>query len=72
MRVEIENSYPLSPIQHGMLFHTLYGRYRPDGLLEIVGRLDDQVKIRGVRVEPDEVTAILSQHPALKECVVVA
>jgi hypothetical protein len=25
MRVEIENSYPLSRIQHGMLFHSLYG-----------------------------------------------
>jgi amino acid adenylation domain-containing protein len=48
------------------------GRYRPDGVLEILGRADDQVKVRGVRVEPDEVSAILSQHPALKECVVLA
>jgi amino acid adenylation domain-containing protein len=48
------------------------GRYRPDGLLAILGRLDDQVKIRGVRVEPDEVTAILSQHPEVDSCVVVA
>ncbi len=48
------------------------GRYRPDGSLEILGRLDDQVKIRGVRIEPSEVTASLSQHPAVKSCVVVA
>ncbi len=47
------------------------GRYRPDGTLEILGRLDDQIKIRGVRVEPAEVTAILSQHPAVTSCVVV-
>ena len=33
------------------------GRYRPDGLLEISGRIDDQVKIRGVRIEPAEVMA---------------
>ena len=39
------------------------GRYRADGTLEILGRLDDQVKVRGVRVEPDEITAILGQHP---------
>jgi amino acid adenylation domain-containing protein len=48
------------------------GRYRPDGLLEILGRLDDQVKIRGVRVEPDGVAAILARHPAVQACCVVA
>src|SRR5262249_43761695 len=47
------------------------GRYRPDGMLEILGRLDDQVKVRGVRVEPAEVTAILSQHPLVEDCIVV-
>lgn len=47
------------------------GRYRPDGTLEILGRVDDQVKIRGVRVEPAEVTAILSQHPLVDYCIVV-
>jgi amino acid adenylation domain-containing protein len=47
------------------------GRYRADGSVEIHGRLDDQVKIRGVRVEPDEVTAVLSKHPAVKSCAVV-
>jgi acyl carrier protein len=48
------------------------GRYAPDGILEILGRLDDQVKIRGVRIEPAEVTAILARHPAVESCVVVA
>jgi acyl carrier protein len=47
------------------------GRYAPDGTLEILGRLDDQVKIRGVRIEPAEVTAILSQHPLVDSCIVV-
>ena len=46
------------------------GRYRPDGTLEILGRLDDQVKVRGVRVEPGEITAILGQHPHVKACFV--
>jgi len=48
------------------------GRYRPDGTLEILGRLDDQVKIRGVRVEPNEVNATLAQYPAVKSCFVMA
>jgi amino acid adenylation domain-containing protein len=48
------------------------GRYRPDGLLEILGRLDDQVKIRGVRIEPGEVTAVLSRHPKVSSTVVIA
>ena len=48
------------------------GRYRLDGTVEILGRLDHQVKIRGVRVEPDEVAAVLARHPGVRACVVLA
>lgn len=48
------------------------GRFRLDGSLEIVGRLDHQVKIRGVRIQPDEVTAVLRTHPEIDSCVVTA
>ena len=34
--------------------------------LDILGRSDSQRKIRGVRVEPAEVEAVLSQHPAVE------
>ena len=47
------------------------GRYRPDGTLLVMARLDHQIKIRGVRIEPDEVTAVLSQHPGVRACAVV-
>ncbi len=47
-------------------------RYRVDGAVEFLGRIDYQVKIRGFRIEPGEIEAALSQHPAVKEAVVVA
>ena len=46
-------------------------RYLPDGNIEFLGRIDNQVKLRGYRVELGEIEAALSQHPAVKNSVVV-
>jgi amino acid adenylation domain-containing protein len=46
------------------------GRYRPDGVVELLGRSDHQVKIRGFRVEPAEVAAAISAHPDVTEAAV--
>jgi amino acid adenylation domain-containing protein len=45
-------------------------RYRPDGSIDLQGRQDAQVKIKGVRVEPEEVEAILARHPQVHSSVV--
>jgi acyl-coenzyme A synthetase/AMP-(fatty) acid ligase len=47
-------------------------RHLDDGNIEFLGRLDNQVKVRGHRVEPGEVEAVVRQHEALSDCVVVA
>ncbi|MDZ7959078.1 MAG: amino acid adenylation domain-containing protein [Aulosira sp. DedQUE10] len=46
-------------------------RYLPDGNIEFLGRIDNQVKIRGFRIELGEIEARLSQHPNVREAVVV-
>ncbi|SHM86937.1 amino acid adenylation domain-containing protein [Chitinophaga sp. CF418] len=37
------------------------GRYREDGMLELLGRNDDQIKLHGVRVEPGAVSSSILQ-----------
>ena len=48
------------------------GRYLPDGNVEHLGRVDRQVKVRGFRIEPGEIEAVLTQHPAVRETAVIA
>ncbi|NJM75029.1 MAG: amino acid adenylation domain-containing protein [Acaryochloridaceae cyanobacterium RU_4_10] len=64
-------------IQHPRTGERLYrtgdlGRFRPDGVIEFVGRADFQVKINGQRIELGEVEATLQQYESVNGAIATA
>jgi len=46
-------------------------RYRPDGVIDYLGRIDQQVKVRGYRIELGEIEAVLESAPEVERAVVI-
>jgi amino acid adenylation domain-containing protein len=46
--------------------------FRPDGSVEFRGRVDHQIKVRGLRIELEEIEAVLAEFPGVREAAVVA
>jgi amino acid adenylation domain-containing protein len=45
-------------------------RWRPDGVIELLGREDHQVQVAGARVELEEIESVLCEHPAVRDAAV--
>ena len=67
------NNYSLLPHSPTPLLYKTgdKARYLADGKIEYLGRIDNQVKIRGFRIEIGEIEAVLTQHHAVEEVVVI-
>ena len=48
-----------------------YAVSRPDGEIEIKGRIDNQIKLRGLRIEIGEIESNMGKYPGVKQAVVV-
>ncbi|MGX8693859.1 MAG: amino acid adenylation domain-containing protein [Methanobrevibacter sp.] len=48
-----------------------YAVSRPDGEIEIKGRIDNQIKLRGLRIEIGEIESNIYKYPSIKKAVVV-
>lgn len=63
---------PFSPAPGARMYRTGdLGRWRPDGVLDCLGRVDFQVKLRGHRIEPGEIETLLRARDDVKDAVVV-
>jgi amino acid adenylation domain-containing protein len=75
-RTELTDRFFIHHAFNALLNTRLYktgdrARYLPDGNIEFLGRTDHLVKIRGFRIELSEIEAVLNQHPAVSENVVI-
>lgn len=60
--------HPFSDLPGARLYRTGdRARYRPDGTLDLLGRIDNQVKLRGFRIELAEVESVLRSNAGVLE-----
>jgi amino acid adenylation domain-containing protein/non-ribosomal peptide synthase protein (TIGR01720 family) len=63
--------HPYAKVQGERLYKTGdLARIRNDGKIDYVARRDNQIKLRGYRIEPNEITAAILQHPDVNTAIV--
>lgn len=68
---ETEKAFVANPFGPGKMLRTGDLARVVGDSFEILGRVDSQVKINGQRLEPEEVSSVLSRHPAVVNAYVV-
>jgi non-ribosomal peptide synthetase component F len=68
---ETEKAFVANPFGPGKMLRTGDLARVVGDSFEILGRVDNQVKINGQRLEPEEVSSVLSRHPAVVNAYVV-
>jgi non-ribosomal peptide synthetase component F len=63
---------PFSDIPGARMYKTGdLARFRPDGAAVWLGRKDRQVKVRGLRIELEEIEAVINEYPGVSEAIAV-
>lgn len=67
-----KNKFLIHPVTKERIYKTGdIGRYRPDGVIEFLGREDSQVKIHGNRIELNEIEAVMQQNKLIENAAVI-
>lgn len=62
----------IEPLEKGEFATGDIGRIEPDGYVRIVDRIKDMINVGGFKVFPSQLEAVLAEHPAVEEAIVVA
>jgi len=67
-----ETAFIVHPVTGERLYRTGdRGRFRPDGLIEMLGRSDNQINLNGYRLELGEIETALARHPSVSQSIAV-
>ncbi|MBQ6496616.1 MAG: acyl--CoA ligase [Firmicutes bacterium] len=58
-------------MQNGFIYTKDVGYIDEEGLVYMLGRKDDVINYGGIKISPEEIEAIVIQHPAIEDCALI-